>query len=110
MAAWVDTLYYGGRYYLAAGRWFILGSLTIESCFSIDLVAGSFAGLVVTATGIVNLFGSDYLAGDPAKRRFAVNLSAFGSLILVTVAADSLPLTFVGWEGIGLLSFLLIGH
>ncbi|WP_045233534.1 NADH-quinone oxidoreductase subunit L [Deinococcus pimensis] len=66
--------------------------------------------LVVTGVGfLIHVFSIEYMRTDPRFARFFAFLNFFVSLMLILVLADSYPLMFVGWEGVGLASYLLIG-
>lgn len=66
--------------------------------------------LVITGVGfLIHVFSVGYMAGDPRFARFFAFLNFFVALMLILVLGDSFPLIFVGWEGVGLASYLLIG-
>jgi NADH-quinone oxidoreductase subunit L len=66
---------------------------------------------IVTFVGsLVFLYAIGYMRGDPGFNRFFTYLSLFAFMMLVLVLADSYPLMFLGWEGVGLCSYLLIGY
>src|SRR5580704_8861696 len=77
--------------------------------FSIDALSGVMM-LVVTGVGfLIHLYATSYMAGDEGYARFFAYLNLFIFAMLVLILADNLPLLFVGWEGVGLCSYLLIG-
>jgi NADH-quinone oxidoreductase subunit L len=66
--------------------------------------------LVVTGVGfLIHVYSTGYMAKDPGYRRYFAYLNLFLFCMLVLVLADTLPLLFAGWEGVGLCSYLLIG-
>jgi NADH-quinone oxidoreductase subunit L len=66
--------------------------------------------LIVTGVGsLIHLFSVGYMHADPGYARFFAYLNLFIVFMLVLVLGSSLPVTFVGWEGVGLCSYLLIG-
>jgi len=66
--------------------------------------------LVITGIGsLIHLYSIDYMRGDPGYHRYFAYLNLFTACMLVLVLADNLLLMFVGWEGVGLCSYLLIG-
>nr|WP_041231661.1 NADH-quinone oxidoreductase subunit L [Deinococcus peraridilitoris] len=66
--------------------------------------------LVITGVGfLIHIFSIAYMAGDPRFARFFAFLNFFVALMLILVLGDSFPMIFVGWEGVGLASYLLIG-
>lgn len=65
--------------------------------------------VVCGISSLVHLYSIEYLAGDPHQGRFMAYLSLFTGFMLILVSADNFIIMFLGWEGIGLSSFLLIG-
>lgn len=66
--------------------------------------------LVITGVGsLIHLYSIGYMRGDPGYHRFFAYLNLFTAFMLILVLADNLLLMFVGWEGVGLCSYLLIG-
>jgi len=66
--------------------------------------------LVITGVGsLIHLYSIDYMRGDRGFHRFFAYLNLFTAFMLVLVLGDNLVLLFVGWEGVGLCSYLLIG-
>lgn len=83
--------------------------LPIDLSFSIDALSGTMA-LVITGVGfLIHLYSTKYMADDPSYYRFFAYLNLFIFSMLVLILGDSLPVLFVGWEGVGLCSYLLIG-
>jgi NADH-quinone oxidoreductase subunit L len=77
--------------------------------FSIDQLSGVMM-LVVTGVGfLIHLYATSYMADDDGYWRFFAYLNLFIFSMLVLILGDNLPLLFVGWEGVGLCSYLLIG-
>jgi NADH-quinone oxidoreductase subunit L len=67
--------------------------------------------LVVTGVGsLIHLYAIGYMRGDEKYGRFFIYLNLFVTFMLVLVTANNFLMLFVGWEGVGLCSFLLIGH
>jgi NADH-quinone oxidoreductase subunit L len=66
--------------------------------------------LVVTGVGsLIHLYATGYMKGDPGFARFFTYLNLFIAAMLLLVLGDSMPVLFIGWEGVGLCSYLLIG-
>jgi NADH-quinone oxidoreductase subunit L len=85
------------------------GPLPIDLRFSVDALSGVMM-LVITGVGfLIHLYATSYMAKDPGFARFFAYLNLFVFAMLVLVLADNLPVLFVGWEGVGLCSYLLIG-
>ncbi len=102
------------RFYWKGWEWFHLtqqngNSTTLNVAFSVDALSGTMA-LIVTGVGfLIHLYSVSYMAEDPGFHRFLTYLNLFIFSMLVLILGDSLPVLFVGWEGVGLCSYLLIG-
>jgi NADH-quinone oxidoreductase subunit L len=84
-------------------------SVPIQLKFSVDALSGVMM-LVITGVGfLIHLYASSYMENDKAYWRFFAYLNLFVFSMLVLVLGDNLPVLFVGWEGVGLCSYLLIG-
>ena len=82
---------------------------TIDVAFQLDQLS-TMMMLVVTGVGfLIHLFASGTWQDDPGYPRFFAYLNLFIFSMLVLILGDNLPLLFVGWEGVGLCSYLLIG-
>ncbi len=90
-------------------RWLTDGALRIETGFVLDRLAMVMVMVILFVGFLIHLYSADYMKGDPGYRRFFVCLNLFVFFMLVLVLADNLVVTFVGWEGVGLCSYLLIG-
>ncbi len=83
--------------------------IPIQLKFSVDALS-SVMMLVITGIGsLIHLYASSYMKDDKGYWRFFAYLNLFVFSMLVLVMADNLPVLFVGWEGVGLCSYLLIG-
>ena len=83
--------------------------IKVEVAFSVDALSGTMA-LIVTGVGfLIHLYSTKYMEEDPGYHRFFAYLNLFIFSMLVLILGDSLPVLFVGWEGVGLCSYLLIG-
>jgi NADH-quinone oxidoreductase subunit L len=82
---------------------------SVELAFRYDSLAGVMA-LVVTGVGLlIHIYSIGYMAEDPGYVRYFAYLNLFTFAMLVLVLAANLAVMFVGWEGVGLCSYLLIG-
>ncbi|MGD8371997.1 MAG: NADH-quinone oxidoreductase subunit L [Syntrophobacterales bacterium] len=85
------------------------GSFSLEVAFRLDPLSAVLC-LVVTGVGfLIHLYSVGYMAGDQSQGRYFAYLNLFTFSMLLLVLADNLLLMFVGWEGVGLCSYLLIG-
>jgi NADH-quinone oxidoreductase subunit L len=91
------------------GTWFAAGSFISHFGLWVDHLSGTML-LVVTGVGfLIHLYSTGYMAHDEGYWRFFAYLNLFMAAMLTLVLADNLVLLFVGWEGVGLCSYLLIG-
>lgn len=75
-----------------------------------DLMSGLMSLLVTLFGTLILLFSIDYMREDDSPVRYFASLSLFISAMLILVLSENLVLLFLGWEGVGLCSYLLIGH
>jgi NADH-quinone oxidoreductase subunit L len=89
--------------------WIAAGPFAADVAFRIDALAAVMV-LVVTGVGfLIHVYSAGYMADDESLPRFFAYLNLFTFAMLLLVLADNLVLLFVGWEGVGLCSYLLIG-
>src|SRR5450432_1849476 len=89
--------------------WMATGNLSVDLAFRMDALSGLLC-LIITFIGfLIHLYSAGYMEHDPDYPRFFAYLNLFCGAMLVLVLGDNLPVMFVGWEGVGLCSFLLIG-
>ena len=89
--------------------WISTGNLSIDLAFRMDALSGLLC-LVITFIGfLIHLYAAGYMAHDPDYPRFFAYMNLFCGSMLVLVLGDSMPIMFIGWEGVGLCSYLLIG-
>jgi NADH-quinone oxidoreductase subunit L len=90
-------------------RWLPVGALQIDMAFQVDQLSTVML-LVVTGVGsLIHLFSVGYMKEDPGYARYFAYLNLFVVFMLVLVLGSSFPVMFIGWEGVGLCSYLLIG-
>jgi len=89
--------------------WLQIGSVPIEAALRVDHLSILFALLVTGVGSLIFIYAVAYMADDPGRRRFFGQLNLFAASMLLLVLADNYALLFVGWEGVGLASYLLIG-
>jgi NADH-quinone oxidoreductase subunit L len=89
--------------------WMRVGDFRADVSFLLDPLSAVMA-LVVTGVGfLIHVYSVGYMAHDASFRRFFLYLNLFMFAMLTLVLADNFLLMFVGWEGVGLCSYLLIG-
>lgn len=89
--------------------WLSVGSFRLPLELYFDRLS-SVMCLVITGIGtLIHLYSIGYMAHDESRPRFFAYLNLFVAAMLVLVLGKSLPVIFIGWEGVGLCSYLLIG-
>jgi NADH-quinone oxidoreductase subunit L len=99
------------RYALAYdyGTWFAVGDFRVNFGLAVDHLSGILL-LVITGVGfLIHLYSTSYMEHDDGYWRYFAYLNLFVAAMLTLVLADNLVLLFVGWEGVGMASYLLIG-
>ena len=89
--------------WISSGRWEINVGLLI------DQLSIVFVLLITGVGGLIHVYSIGYMAHDDRRRRFFAFLNLFVAAMLLLVLADNYLVLFVGWEGVGLASYLLIG-
>ena len=89
--------------------WIISGELKVDWALRIDTLTAVMFVVVTTISAFVHLYSIGYMEEDPHRPRFFSYLSLFTFAMLMLVTADNLVQLFFGWEGVGLMSYLLIG-
>jgi NADH-quinone oxidoreductase subunit L len=90
-------------------EWMPVGDLQVAVALQLDQLSAVML-LVVTGVGsLIHLFSVGYMGEDPGYARYFAYLNLFVFFMLVLVLGASFPVMFVGWEGVGLCSYLLIG-
>jgi len=98
------------RLVLNYGEWMGTGSLSVPFGLVVDTLSGTMM-LVVTGIGaLIHLYSVGYMHEDEGYARFFSYMNLFVFFMLTLVLGSSLVLMFVGWEGVGLCSYLLIGY
>ena len=88
--------------------WFGVGEWTFEVGLLVDQLSILFALLITGVGSLIHIYSIGYMAHDDRRRRFFAYLNLFIAAMLILVLADNYIVLFVGWEGVGLASYLLI--
>jgi NADH-quinone oxidoreductase subunit L len=89
--------------------WIAVGPLSLDLAFRVDALT-SVMILIITGIGfLIHLYSVGYMEDDPDLPRYFAYTNLFTGSMLILVLAESLPVLFIGWEGVGLCSYLLIG-
>ncbi|HAT72801.1 MAG TPA: NADH-quinone oxidoreductase subunit L [Elusimicrobia bacterium] len=94
-----DTLY----------TWISAGSFSADAAFRFDPLSAVMALIVTGVSFLIHLYSTGYMKGDAGYNRYFAYLNLFVFFMLALVLADNPLMMFVGWEGVGLCSYLLIG-
>jgi NADH-quinone oxidoreductase subunit L len=89
--------------------WVPAGSLQVDAGLLIDQLSMCFVLLITGVGTLIHVYSIAYMEHDLDRRRFFGYLNLFIAAMLLLVLADSYLLLYVGWEGVGLASYLLIG-
>ncbi|GGN81579.1 NADH-quinone oxidoreductase subunit L [Nocardia rhizosphaerihabitans] len=90
-------------------EWVPVGDLQVGFGLQLDQLSICFALLITGVGSLIHLYSIGYMSDDPGKRRFFGYLNLFLAAMLVLVLADNYLVLYLGWEGVGLASYLLIG-
>lgn len=89
--------------------WIQAGSFSAPVGFRVDQLSMTFVMLVTFVGSLIHVYSIAYMEHDKDRRRFFAYLNLFIAAMLLLVLADNYLLLYVGWEGVGLASYLLIG-
>jgi NADH-quinone oxidoreductase subunit L len=89
--------------------WVPVGSFSIDVGLLVDQLSIVFVLLITGVGTLIHAYSIGYMEHDPDRRRFFAYLNLFIAAMLLLVLADSYLVLYVGWEGVGLASYLLIG-
>jgi NADH-quinone oxidoreductase subunit L len=89
--------------------WVPVASLQVDFGLQLDQLSMCFVLLITGVGSLIHIYSIGYMADDPERRRFFAYLNLFLSAMLLLVLADNYLGLYVGWEGVGLASYLLIG-
>jgi len=90
--------------------WVPVGGFQVDAGFLLDPLALTFVLLITGVGSLIHIYAVGYMDHDPGRRRFFGYFHLFVAAMLLLVLANSYLLLYVGWEGVGLASYLLIGY
>ncbi|NTV65584.1 MAG: NADH-quinone oxidoreductase subunit L, partial [Oscillochloris sp.] len=93
-----------------AWPWISIGDFRVPFGLLLDPLTAALALLITGVGGLIHVYSIGYMRGDARVVRYFAFLNLFVAMMLVLVMANNMLLLFLGWEGVGLCSFLLIGH
>ncbi|MEE8057759.1 MAG: NADH-quinone oxidoreductase subunit L [Pseudomonadales bacterium] len=97
------------NYSMSLGQWLSVSSFSVTFGFYIDELTLVMMSIITGVGFLIHWLSAAYMTGDTSFRRYFAYLNLFIAAMLVLVMADNLLLLYLGWEGVGLCSFLLIG-
>lgn len=89
-------------------KWIDVESLNISWSFKFDSLTVSMLLPVLIVSSLVHIYSISYMSHDPHNQRFFSYLSLFTFMMIILVTADNYLILFVGWEGVGICSYLLV--
>src|SRR5258706_10954218 len=92
-----------------AWSWLEVGSFKAELAFRLDTLSAVMIMIVTFVGAWIHIYSIGYMEKDPRPAAYFGYLNLFTGAMLILVLAANLPVMFIGWEGVGLCSFLLIG-
>ena len=90
-------------------EWLRMGDLRLEAAFVMDALSFVMCAVITGVGSLIHLFSIGYMSHDAHPSKYFAYLNLFVFSMLILVLGSSLPLFFIGWEGVGLCSYLLIG-
>lgn len=99
----------GGAIAVTLWEWVSTGGLTAAITFRLDALSLVFIFVITFVGFLIHLYSVEFMADDEGYARFFAYMNLFVSSMLILVLADNLLLLYLGWEGVGLCSYLLIG-
>ena len=90
-------------------EWFGSGSLSVEFGLRLDPLSLTFVLLITGVGSLIHIYSVGYMSHDPHRRKFFAMLNLFVASMLVLVLGSGFLTLYLGWEGVGLASYLLIG-
>jgi NADH-quinone oxidoreductase subunit L len=89
--------------------WIVAGGVDVNWALRLDTLSGVMIVVVTVVSSMVHIYSIGYMHGDPSIPRFMSYLSLFTFFMLALVTSDNFVQLFFGWEGVGLMSYLLVG-
>lgn len=108
LVAFYEVVLCGSPVIITIGTWFEVGSVVVDWTFKFDQLSVSMLVPVIFISTLIHLFSSDYMSADPHNPRFFAYLSMFTFWMAVLITGGNYLVLFLGWEGIGISSYLLI--
>jgi NADH-quinone oxidoreductase subunit L len=104
-----DVLSSNEVHVIPIAQWIVAGGLDVSWSLRLDTLSAVMILVVTIVSSMVHVYSIGYMTGDPSIPRFMAYLSLFTFFMLALVTSDNFVQLFFGWEGVGLMSYLLIG-
>jgi NADH-quinone oxidoreductase subunit L len=89
--------------------WIPANALQVDFGLRIDPLSLTFVLLITGVGSLIHIYSIGYMSHDPGRRRFFAQLNLFVTAMLILVIGNNFVMLYLGWEGVGLASYLLIG-
>src|SRR5574340_384682 len=99
----------GARFDATIYEWMVVGKLKMEVGFLVDSLTATMMTVVSFVSLMVHIYTIGYMADDPGYQRFFSYIALFTFMMLMLVMSNNFLQLYFGWEGVGLVSYLLIG-
>jgi NADH-quinone oxidoreductase subunit L len=106
---WAGVLAGAAPISVVSAPWISISGFTVNFAFTVDHLTAIMLAIVTGVGFLIHLYSAGYMAHEDGFWRFFAYLNLFMFFMLVLVLSSSFLLLFVGWEGVGLASYLLIG-
>lgn len=107
-AIFIEVCFYNSPNYLYLWSWMDTSSFSVSFNLLFDQLTSIMLIVITSISSLVHIYSTSYMQGDPHISRFMSYLSLFTFFMIVLVTGNNLVQLFVGWEGVGLASYLLI--
>ena len=107
--AFLQTPPVGGAYSQLLWSWFRVGALSVDISLRVDALTLVFIFIITFVGALIHIYSAFFMWHDRDYARFFASMNLFVCSMLLLVMADNLVLLYLGWEGVGLCSYLLIG-
>ncbi len=109
MVVFVDVIFGGNEHEVTVYNWIVSGDFVITISFLVDGLTAMLLLVVSTVGFLVHVYSIGYMDGDRGLWRFFAYLNLFMFSMLLLILGDNFLMLYVGWEAVGLCSYLLIG-
>ena len=109
ISTFIDVAIHGNAQVVPVLRWLSSGTLDVAWALRFDTLSATMVMTVTCVSTLIHIYSVGYMSHDDSQPRFMAYLSAFTFAMLMLVTANNLVQLFFGWEGVGVMSYLLIG-